>query len=251
MRNFQKPLVSILLLASIILSLTACHNKLQESDQEAGHSKTCECMPHPQKGYTGGFHLMSLDYYHTEIHWVETFEEAMVAIEHLEAAGNRIDRTVISSYENEAIDVKYAFLLDLTGCKHLEEGKEWYDREQCKSIRVKYIAFLNPITIERLERDEINYLKHIEIGRGETVFDSAEDFSYACIECNNVDNERWAIQMKEAEEEMCYVTRTTIVKTCITAVILYNLIDNHTEMLPENFHEDFAKTVVHIGGNRK
>ena len=249
MKKFKRTLVSILLLTSTILSLTACHNKLPESDTKDGHSETCECMPHPQKGYTGGFHIMPSDYYHLEIHWVETFKEAMVAIEHLEAAGNRIDRTVISSYENEALDVKYAFLLDLTDCKHLEEGKEWYDREQCKSIRVKYIAFLEPISIKRLEREEIMYLKHIEIGRGETVFDSAEDFSYACIECNNVENEKWVIEMEDTE--MCYVTRTTPVKTCITAVILYNLIDNHTEMLPENFHEDFVKTLVHIGGNYK
>lgn len=247
MKKFKRTLISILLLTSTILSLTACHNKLPASDGKDEHSKACECMPHPQKGYTGGFHLMPDSYDHTEIHWVETFEEAMTAIEHLEAAGNYIDKAIISSYENEALDVKYAFLLDLTGCKHLEEGKEWYDREQCKSIRVRYIAFLEPITIERLEREEIMYLKHIEIGRGETVFDSAEDFSYACIECNNVENERWAILMEETE--MCYVTRTTVVKTSITAKIYYHLIENHTESLPKNFHEDFAKTLIYIGGN--
>ena len=249
MNYLIRVIVSLLLLTSIIFSLTGCFNEKSTNEVKSVHTKDCECMPHPDKYYTGGFHLMPIEYYHTEIHWVETFEEAMVAIEHLEAAGNYIGRAVISSYENEALDVKYAFLLDLSGCKHLEEGKEWYDRERCASISVRCIAFLEPITIRQLEHEHIMYLKYVEIYRGKTAFDSAEDFSYACIECNNVDDPRWVRKMEDTE--MCYVIRTTTKNTEITAVLFYHLIPEHTESLPENFHEDFVKTLVSIGGNRK
>ena len=72
MQKCEKLIISIILLISITLSLASC-----------GLLTTSNKRP---EGYTGGLGPHEPHFYdNMEIHWMETFEEAMEAIEHLEA----------------------------------------------------------------------------------------------------------------------------------------------------------------------
>ena len=232
-----KRFFCLILIASIIVSIAWCQLSQKWKKEEPAASDDI-------RRYTGGFLWEEHAYDNTEIHWVETFEEAMIAIEHIEAAGNKFDKTVLSSYENEEIDAKYCFVMNTYKSKALQEGQEWYDREQLGSVRVFYIGFVEKITIEELEYSYYNRYKHIEVDRGQKEAHSSINVAYACSECQTVENEDWAYMMNEFD--MCYVIEESTDN--IIAKVYYYRMENHTEELPDDFHDEFCQTIVSIGG---
>lgn len=227
MKNLKRILISLLLLISILLSLVSCKTVLRAL-----------------KGPVGTVH--DLRYADTEIHWVETLEETLLAIEHLEAAGNKISRDILSSYDNEAIDVKYCFKLDTYGSKRLKKGQEWYDREGLSSVRVIYMAFLEEVSTEDALGLYISDYKYksftVHIEESNQPY-SLANLSYVCPECHTIEDNELLYLLEN--KNMCFVVMENA--NIRVARIIYNEMENHTDELPENFHEEFIKTLFYIG----
>lgn len=222
MRIF-KPLICLVLCISLVLSVASC-DLLTKKDK------------HPE-GYTGGFSAEPHFYSNREIHWLETYDEAMEAIRHLVSAGNEIPRRPISSYENEFVDAKYCFNLNTYRTPELKDGEEWYDRK-FHSITIFYIGFLDDITVEELEHSYYSVYRHIEVYSGtiKEIYPN-ESLTYECIEYE----EKGVF----SEDYVCSVIRES--DNIVVARIKYIRIDDHTTELPENFHEEFIKSLTYIG----
>ncbi|MBR2972319.1 MAG: hypothetical protein IKC61_05275 [Clostridia bacterium] len=221
MKKSLKLVISLVLCLAVVLSFVSC-------DSIIYYSK-----PRP-KGYTGGFAREPHWYSGREIYWVETYEEAMTAIEHLEAAGNKIPYGVISSYENEIVDAKYCFVLDIHGAKKLKKGQEWYDRKEVRGLKIFYIGFLDKITIEELEFSYYISCKSIAFGRKNKNSDLAESITYECY--------------KNGEETDGYTCQAIFESSGqLFAEVNYYYFDHYAD-LPADFHEEFFKTIVPIGG---
>ena len=165
MKKFKKIFICLLLIIATAVSMSSC-NLLTH---------------YRRKGdYTGGLHVPDRSHYFaiTEVHWVETYEEAILAIEHLKAAGNKV-KACISTYENEHVDAKYVFRILKDGSKKLEKGQMWYDREGLRStVIVDYIGFLDKITIEELEYSYFDRYRSFEIASASVAFDPTADVDY-------------------------------------------------------------------------
>lgn len=97
-------------------------------------------------GYTGG---LGITYGSTTEHyWVESYEEAMAAIELLKSHGSTFDETVIFSYEGELFDTKYCFSFrdDRDFCKY---GDNPFDR-WAEDVLVTSYGFLEDVSIDTL-----------------------------------------------------------------------------------------------------
>ena len=226
MRNFKKSVVALLLLVSVIFSFASCDILFNDDE-------------HPE-GYTGGFPCYSSVYdcmEGKEIYWLETYEEAMEAIEHLEAYDNDISKSIISSYENDAVDAKYCFIVTTTGAKRLKKDQKWYDHKYSQ-VTVSYYGFLDKITIEELEHSAVNYYRYFCVGlENKSEFDALVEKSYECDATVDDGYENY---------ERCFVTEKDTGRSI--ARIGYFNINEHMKALPEDFHEEFPKTIVSIGG---
>ena len=218
MGKTSKILISLLLLVSIVCSFASC-----------------ELLPW-HKEYTGGISAESHFYSNKEIHWVETYEEAMVAIQHLEAAGNKFERTAISNYENDTVDAKYCFILNTRDSEKPQDGQSWYDRKCVHGISVFYVGFLDKISIEDLEYSYYDSQRHFRIF--DMHYHSLEDPSKLHCRCYN----------DEVTGRSCRVFYDS---TPIVEIKYGGLIKNHYEEFPENFHKEFPKSVVFIGEEHK
>lgn len=251
MKKLGKVAVTLLLLFALVLSFASCDqinykdfiNGLFSRKVVYGENTIVE-----PGGYTGGLHLMKTDYAYTEIHWVETIEEALVAVEHLKAAGNNIGGFYLSSYETDKIDAKYVFLIDLRGSEELKDGEKWYDRRQCSRVQVRYYGILDDVTIEELEYTKINYYEHIYYYmRGNTDISEIENLSYACLRCNYEENNR-LYEMLEAYHtnglwyELFYATKNSRV----IGEFYYSITKDYPETLHGSFHEEFLNSLVYI-----
>ena len=247
MKKCKKIIISILLIAAIVTSLSSCglvgrisrylENKEKQKNE---HPISCSCYPTYSEGYTGGFDLSdpkhnSINDY--EIHWLETYEELLVAVEHLRAAGNTINIS-LPSYETEGVDAKYYISFKRKGSNHLEEGQEWYDRGGISHINIDYYGFVDDVTIEELVYSYVSryncFTVYLE-GRPSKDL----ELTYACLECHEVENE--TIRDVLMSENVCFV----LCGPYRFATIEYYRMENHTEMLPENFHEDMIKSFVY------
>ena len=165
MKKFKKIFICILLIIATAVSMSSCNLFTH----------------YRRKGdYTGGVHVPDRSHYFStnEVHWVETYEEAMLAIEHLQAAGNKV-RALLSSYENEYVDAKYVFRIHKDGSKKLEKGQMWYDREEIRStVSVYYVGFLDKITVEELEYSYFDRYRSFEIRSASDAFDPIADVDY-------------------------------------------------------------------------
>ena len=231
MKKLRKISISLLLVLATLLSFASCDDiNISFSSNKNAH----------REGYTGGFLQEDHWYSYTEIHWVETFEEAMLAIEHLEAAGNKLKGEIISSYDNEVVDAKYCFILETYGSKRLPRGKEWYDREELRSVSYFYVGFLDKVTIEEIEYSYYEFRRYIRVyARCEKEeFPHSDNITYMCSECQD-------LSLKKDKKICDAVAKGT---SDLVAEIGYAKIENHTEELPDNFHEEFVKTLVYVGG---
>ena len=214
MKQIKLILISVILLISIVL--TVC---------------SCDLLPQRKK-YTGGFHMLPTFYKTTKIYWVETFEEVMEALEHLRAAGNTgpgMGKYCTFDYENETVDAKFCFWLQIDDSYKPNKDQKWYDR---KYKSVDYIAywFLEKVTIEELEYSRCESYDHFRC-RGIKEFDDTCVVYYKCerkdgeVNCGFYDTNFQMI----FEIEYCIGSK------------------DHWSLLPENFHEDFPKSRVMVG----
>ena len=223
MRKIKKSLVALLLLVSVIFSFASCDILFSDNGRDSG--------------YTGGFPNEPHFYSGLKIYWLETYEEAMAAIEHLEAYDNDIKKTLISSYENEVVDAKYCFMVYTSGAKRLKKDQKWYDHKYSQ-VTVSYYGFLDKITIEELEHSAVNYYRYFCVGlENKSEFDALVEKSYECDATVDDGYENY---------ERCFVTEKDTGRSI--ARIGYFNINEHMKALPEDFHEEFPKTIVSIGG---
>ena len=234
MKKMTKIVISLLLLVSIAFSFASCE-LLHKRNNESGRK------------YTGGFHIEDDFYDNIEIHWVETFEEAMMAIEHLEATGITFLKTAISSYENETVDAKYCFVLDTYKSKRLKKGQEWYDREGLRGASVCYYGFLDKVTIEKIEYSWCSSYRHFTVAIRSDEKRSADNLVHKCseIEDHKVFFEENSLFALHEDRVNCW----GVIKSSNSRIleIEYNLIDDHLAVLPADFHDVFLKTIVVIG----
>ena len=226
MKKRIKTFISLILLLSVLVTLTSC--EILGLGDNSG-----------SKQYTGGLRYESHFYNNREIHWLETFEEAMTAIEHLRAAGNDIPNVYIADYENETVDAKYLFVVNTYKSKRLKDGEEWYDRKLHEVERIEYYGFLESVTIEQIEYSNVEFYKGIKlIAKKKDDQEIARLISYEC------------------KEETYDYLPNSVYRFCALideetgdhfASIHHLMMKNHTEELPETFHEDFIKSLVYIG----
>ena len=226
MRNFKKSVVALLLLVSVIFSFASCDILFNDDE-------------HPE-GYTGGFPCYSSVYdcmEGKEIYWLETYEEAMEAIEHLEAYDNDISKSIISSYENDAVDAKYCFIVTTAGAKRLKKDQKWYDHKYSQ-VTVSYYGFLDEITISELEYSGVYSYKVFSIANGaKKEIDTSIELYHRC-EIHESSNGKVSL--------WCWIVEKDT-GGLVAELRYYSKIENHLEELPEDFHEEFKKTIVSIG----
>lgn len=219
MKKSLKLVISLVLCLAVVLSFASCSLFYWVVND----------------GYTGGFPNEPHFYGGNEIYWLETYAEAMEAIEHLEAYDNVIEQGTISSYENEIVDAKYCIIVYTSGSKRLKKGQKWYDHKYSQ-VTVSYYGFLDKITIEELEHSDINYYRYFTVGNiKDKEVDTSKELSYRCETYKN-ENGTSFTDCEIVEKE-----------TGLSLVGLgYNNIADHCAVLPENFHEEFVETVVFI-----
>ena len=217
MKKFKKIIICIFLIIATAVSMSSCNlltHYLRKGD------------------YTGGLHVPDRSHYFsiTEVHWVETYEEAILAIEHLQAAGNKV-RALLSTYENEYVDAKYVFRIHKDGSKKLEKGQMWYDREEIQStVSVYYIGFLDKITIEELEYSYFDEYRSFEIRSASDAFDPTADVDY-----HYSDSSANTFSLVQGGKvKMIFDTYNVDAKDLV-------------ETLVPGFSTDFPKSIVYIG----
>ena len=189
-----------------------------------------------------------------EWHWVETLDELKVAIEHLSNANNRAFNGLIPTYENEKLDTKYRVTLVTAESGvwvPLSEGAEWYDREGLGAFFIDYFGFLEEVEMEYLiyNYDFPDFYKSLTLSTNDRdLVGSAIEYgmSHACIECGYDADYKLVFYMEE--EEQCFIMTGTS-KDPIATIKYYHM-ENHTEELPENFHQDFIDSILIVHNNR-
>ena len=219
MKKFIKNTICFLLLISVMVSFASCGIMIYTVK-----------LP---KGYTGGIPIYTnrkAYFSEHEVHWVETYEEAMLAIEHLQAAGNKV-KAFLSTYENEHVDAKYVFRIRKGGSKKLEKGQMWYDREEIQStVIVDYIGFLDKITIEELEYSYFDKYRSFAISDASDAFDPTADVDYLYSD-SSADTFMF---VQGGKVKMIFDTYNIDAKDLVETLVL-------------GFRADFPKSIVYIG----
>lgn len=252
MKKTIKKILVVILITSVLLSFTSCStgdSVLWFLGDNAQPIKDAYFYLRYgfEPGYTGGIHNLRGNpkfYDDLEIHWVETYEEAVTVINGLREHGNKIsNHCLISSYENEIVDAKYLFVVDADGVRKQKKGEQWYEREFRAINGIKYYGFLDSVSIEELERSYIEDYRFIEI-KGNNIDKLSEDvlsdFSENCThECKAVTEGIWG----NYEKCRCVYKNH---ENNISVQVMYFKTESHLEVLPENFHEEFIKSLVFV-----
>lgn len=145
MKKTTKTIICLILCFAVVFSLASCGVPILLT---GGNNRD---------GYTGGI-SWGAPYasIHMEIYWLETYDEAVTALEGLKAAGNEIPEGLISDYESDLVDAKYLFVVDTYKIKKRAKDTKWYDHKYKAVDRVEYYGFLDKISIEELEYSETN-----------------------------------------------------------------------------------------------
>lgn len=252
MKKPAKILISIMLLVSIVVSFVSCDlidSILHKFNRPSSHPLYDPYLYREnENGYTGGYSILAFDHENREMHWMETFDELKVAISHLINAGNKVANELIPTYENEVVDAKYFVMLKDKDWQPLSEGQLWYDRKGVDSIVIYYVGFLEEVTIEEIEHDYVWFYKSFHFWTYNSRITSSaikSGLSYACIECGYDDDHYLVYDMEN--EEQCFIMTETSEKP--VGAIKYqgmylNRIENHTDALPESFHQDFLDSII-------
>ena len=104
------------------------------------------------EGYTGGWGIEFGS--GEEIYWVETYEEAVAAMDQLKSHGSTFYKTAIFSYEGDLFNTKYCFRFQ--GKKdNVKFGDNPYDR-WAENVVVESIGFFEDVTIDELVYSNID-----------------------------------------------------------------------------------------------
>ena len=239
MNKIFKTVICLLLCLSVILSLSSC--VITYSKEDGLLLKTLRIKKRPE-GYTGG--IMSNEdspqmYRGATFYWVETYEEALAAINSLTENGSRIYKKFISSYENDVVDAKYLFILY---GKIEKIGHEWYDKKY-RVVEVKYFGFIEDVSIDKLEYSHFSDYKCVSLGG--TFIDQYDPNKTLISECGGK-------LYENSDDEIVYSQENRSCRFVHDAgkfaieMMYYNTID-HREEYPENFHEDFLKSLIMVG----
>lgn len=233
MKKTMKALVCFLIVFSMVLTLSGC--EILGGLAMIAYSNIAYSN---EQRYTGGF-SRPIAYYHVaDIYWIESFDDAMSAIEHLRAAGNDIPNTYISSYENDVVDAKYLFILDKQGMSKEEKQKTWYDRKYTVLVQISYYGFLDEVTVEELEYSYVELYRHVLL-HGPRQKDYTPQNAAIVYEYKN------EIDSAGVVKEYCYLI--TEKDEDHIGKIEFEKMEDHNAELPENFHEDFINSLVYIG----
>ena len=221
-KSTRKRIISVILLLSLALSLASCDII---DIIKYGHS------------YTGGYieYEVPPDYYKsTYFRWFETFDELLVAIEHLKTAGNEVSVEYIPTYENETVDAKYCIIYRNTANREKsKKGKEWYDLKGWQIIGIDYFGFLDKITIEKLEHSYISQYRYFRVcgtKRKDAVTPNTTFFyNHIITEGSN----KCTVLLQPGGH-------------CIATVKYYNM-DDHLTKLPQDYITEFPKSFVLLG----
>ena len=226
MKNFIKNAICFLLLISVVVSFASCGVMIYTIR-----------LP---EGYTGGSIYYNVNrkqfFSYHEVHWVETYEEAMLAIEHLQAAGNKV-KAILSTYENEYVDAKYCFEIEKFRSEKLEKGQMWYDRKGIQSVvTVRYVGFLDEMTIEELEYTYFESYRTFEMYVSNVGFAANEEVEFSYINITTESQKHTGkFEITQNGEVMC-------------GAKCYNITPKYlVETLVPGFSTDFPKSIVYIG----
>ena len=223
--NILKKTLSTIFCLTLLLSITSCG--FVEWIKNVYDENSCGETP---EGYTAGFWEPPYFYENREFHWVETFEEVLIAIEHLEAAGNDIPKQIMSKYETDLVDAKYCFIMDIASGHKEDKSKVWYDRK-ANRILIWYIGMLDDLSIEELEYTYYGLFRGFDVSLGVRSDIPLEDIVFDCT-----NSKGWCLLEPREKGELHFGS------------IVYYQIQRHDNELPKTFHEDFLKSLVFIGG---
>jgi hypothetical protein len=89
-----------------------------------------------------------------EYYWVETYEEAIAAIELLKSHGGTICESIVISNDSEQYDIKYCFTFNVTKADWIEFGENPFDR-YAQDVKVASYVFADEVTIDELVYSDI------------------------------------------------------------------------------------------------
>ena len=129
------------------------------------------------EGYTGGW-----GFAHEDCFWVETPEECIAAIESLKSHGSTFKHSVIFTYENEVIDMKYCFGFSRTKPGDaIKYGEDPFDRYYT-DVWVASIAFYADVTIEEIVYSDITEWDYEAFWAGELNWSSEIERAFTTTE---------------------------------------------------------------------
>ena len=216
MKKIIKALIILMLLISMVASVSSCGVHLSRFFKK-------------KNSYTGGFSGEGVHYYR-KIHWVETFEEMMIAVEHLKAAGNEIPFHVLPNYENDVVDAKYCFFLSVKDAEKLKDGEKWYDRKGVGAISIVYFGFLDKVSIEELEYSYTYRYRNLRTHQRHKCPEVPEgaELYYACNESDG----RCCVKLRSNDSVLLWIE--------------YDKMEDHMAELPADYEEEFPKSIVII-----
>ena len=139
------------------------------------------------EGYTGGF---GIDYgSRVEFYWVETYEEAVQAMELLKSHGSTFAKTAIFSYEGDLFDTKYCFKIYGRKADYVKFGDNPYDR-YAADVEVSSMGFFVDVTIDELVYSSVNNYSFL-------YFVPSNDFDELCQNKPDASFEDWECKWDE------------------------------------------------------
>ena len=169
---------------------------------------------------------------------METFEELEIVVNGLIAYGNDVEPVLVPKYESEYVNYKYCIIVSTEGAEKLKDGNEWYERNFNRTIKIKCYGFLSDVTIEEIEHSDVEDYQRVQF---ETYnyekYDPSQSGTEECFGYYNSpgDNRRCVVRFGDGDDG-CYV-----------ALRYYGMI-NHKREIPTEFHEEFAQSLVLLGG---
>ena len=168
MMGLRQILSLMLLLALALTNLSSCfsHDKMDtEADVKGDAGKndnTDKVGVHPKwnfypEGYTAGFpRMINKPAPRLEFWWVETYEEALVAIELLRSHGSTFANSAVFTHDGELFDTKYCFkiCLEQKDTEEIKFGDNPFDR-CAKNVEITSYAFFDDVTIDEINRSDV------------------------------------------------------------------------------------------------
>ncbi len=205
MKDYLLKLISLTLIfvfATLALSSCGLMVAAKENDDVSGdelppdnNDEKNETVygPYPEwnfypEGYTAGFPRdINKPAPRIEYWWVETYEEALAAIELLKSHGSTFQKSAIFTHDGELFDTKYCFQIDVLSniTEKIEFGDNPFDR--CAgNVKVTSYAFFDDVTIDEINHSDISDYKKGTISSNFPLTDdykeppvlNEEDFTY-------------------------------------------------------------------------